>query len=156
MKIKTVDMSGMGGTYEQGIQKAIWLGVNWIQGKPTWIWDNSGEARATGHAVNRLVGQEIVEEDSMVNLVGVYHTGEGLRDLEELWFRDPFLEEGGMSGAMHQWAMSHLRYLHKNGYKAWLKHMKKCRPPGDFYEIDLSEPPYEIELTEEARRFLER
>jgi len=98
--MKTLDISGFGGSYEEGCQRILWFGLEWIKDKPLDVWEDTYSYR---------------------NVTGLLITGTKLDGLEKILSEDKFLNEGGMTGAMHHASFSHLYYIHKNGYKAWLK-----------------------------------
>lgn len=121
-KRKTVDISGMGGSYEAACQVMLSIGLEWIKGKPLDIWKGTGETCIR----DPKSGVEI-------EFYGLLQTGEPIRELEKIWSR----EVGDITGAMHQAVLGHLFYIHGHGYDAWLEELRKCRPPGDFYEIGM-------------------
>jgi len=98
MKVKSLNISGM--LYESACQRMLWMGLEWIHDKPLDVWKGTW---------------------SYKNVYGVLNTGEGLKELEEIWFSDDYLSQGGITGAMHQVVMSHLSYIHKNGYQKYLE-----------------------------------
>jgi len=93
--VKRVDISGFGGAYENACQRMLTIGLEWIKDKPIDIWK---------------------EVWGYKNIFGMMHTPEEFRDLEEKW-----IKEVAPSGAMHQAVLSHLYYIHKFGYDAWLE-----------------------------------
>lgn len=123
VKVKTLDISGMGGSYELGCQKMLWIGIEWIKDKPLSIWEGTGSLAGR----DRKTGQEI-------HFYGLMQTSEPLKELEQIWFNDPFLSAGGITGAMHEAVLHHLYYIHKYGYDKWLEKGK-----GRIIEVEL--PP---------------
>ena len=99
MLMKTLDISGMGDGYEEGCQRILWLGLEWIKDKPLDVWEKTY---------------------SYKNITGVLVTGEKMDGLEKILSADEFLNQGGMTGAMHQFSLNHLYQIHKNGYLWWL------------------------------------
>lgn len=93
--MKTVDISGFGGSYEAGCQKMLLAGLRYLKEHPNF--DFSAYKKYKG-----IYGLCI---------------GEG----EEAEALDKAIEEGmGSTGAMHQAVISHLAYIHANGYDKWV------------------------------------
>ncbi len=105
----TVEMGGFGKdtTYEMGMQRMLFLGEKWVKGKPLRIWEGS-------HGYARIVGLQSTEKSQ-------------LGELEDIWYADPFIKSGGMTGAMHQFVLAHLKVIHEEGHDEWLKMVKKQR-----------------------------
>lgn len=99
-RIKSLDISGMGGRYEAACQGMLRNGIEFIRGKPLSIWKGT-------HSYKNIYGILITESPE-------------LKKLEKIW-----IEKYEPSGAMHQAVMSHLRYIHEHGYEAWLELGKK-------------------------------
>ena len=99
MLMKTLDISGMGDSYEEGCQRILWLGLEWIKDKPLDVWDKTYTYK---------------------DVSGILETGEKMDGLEKILSADEFLNQGGMTGAMHQFSLNHLYQIHKNGYLWWL------------------------------------
>jgi hypothetical protein len=114
MKFLSSEISGMGGSYEEGCQLMLYLGLQWIKDKPLDIWKGTY---------------------SYKNIYGVLFTGNGLKELEDIWDKDPFLDEYGYTGAMHQAVMGHLAYIHKHSFKQWLDEKEKGGTKPKIYEI---------------------
>lgn len=105
-------MSGMGRGYEDGIQKMVWTGFKWLQGKPKDIFS----------------GTQTYE-----NVYGICETPKSLDDMRKI-----LLEVNpGCSGAQYQCAISHLKYLHENGYDKWYDEMRTARTKEDQYDFDM-------------------
>lgn len=104
MKLKSVDISGFGGGYEKGCQQILWLGLEWIKDKPLEVWKGTY---------------------SFKDVTGLVHTGEGLKEFDEMLYADPFLKAGGMTGAMHQCSLSFVHYIHVNGYAEFIKKVEE-------------------------------
>lgn len=51
----------------------------------------------------------------------------GEDSLKELWYADSFLKSGGITGAMHQFVLAHLKVIHEEGYEGWLKMVESQR-----------------------------
>ncbi len=106
---KTVDISGMGGDYENACQVMLWRGVAYLDERkpPVEMWKQTKQSP---------------------NIVGILITeGEDLKALEKYIVRD--IEP---SGAMHQAVMNHIAYIHKHGQDGWLKEGRKHG--ANFYE----------------------
>lgn len=119
MKIKTFDLTGFGGGYEATTQKMLWNGVRFVQGKNL---------------------QPVYLESK--NLIGVA-IAEG-NEAEDL---DKAIMEGidDATGAMHQCAVGHIRYINKNGYAKWFKMMSEARKEEGSTEYDYE---HDFELTQ--------
>ncbi len=101
--METVEMSGFGKntTYEMGMQRMIWLGMEWLKGKKLRVFDGM-------HGYAGIIGVESTEHSQ-------------LGELEEIWRNDPFLQEGGITGAMHQYVLHHLKSIAEEGYLTWFQ-----------------------------------
>ena len=103
---KTVDISGMGGGYEEMCQRMLWRGVAHLAEAqpPIAMWKQA---------------------KSFENIYGVLITeGEDLKALEHSIIRDG----DDVTGAMHQAVMGHLFYIHHHGQAAWLQEVRKAHP----------------------------
>jgi len=119
----SIDMSGMGGSYEQGCQRMLWLGLQKLDAWPTSVWEG----------IHGFKG-----------VYGLLHTeGDELKDLETEWSQDPEISKGGMTGAMHQCVIQHLHQIHINGYRWWIdaipeeRHLLIVDPP----VVEIVDPP---------------
>ena len=112
----TVDMSGMGGGYEQTCQRMLWLGLQMIGLWPEDTWKG------------------VYSYQGVYGLVDT-HASKEIQALEDVWRSDPEISKGGMTGAQHQCVLSHLQYLHKNGYEKWLDVFKNT-PSRKFLIVD--------------------
>jgi len=104
MKLKSVNISGFGGSYEEGCQQILWLGLEWIKDKPLEIWKGTY---------------------SLENVTGLLVSGDGLKEFDKILYADPFLKAGGITGAMHQCSLSFVHYIHLNGYEAFVKKVEE-------------------------------
>ena len=102
-EFRSYEMSGFGKdtTYEMGMQRMLWLGMEWLKGKKIRVFDGMWNNP-------RIIGVEFTE-------------GTQLGELEEIWREDAFLKEGGITGAMHQFVLHHLKVISEEGYEGWLK-----------------------------------
>lgn len=100
---QTIDISGMGGGYEDGCQRMLWRGVQYLAERkpPTAMWEGAKQNP-------QIVGVLLTE-------------GDELKKLEQ------YILDGcsGASGAMHQAVMNHLAYIHQHGTEGWLKEAKR-------------------------------
>lgn len=104
----TIDISGMGGSYEWGCQRMLQLGLEFLKENPTF--DFSGYK-------------------NYKNITGIFseEPPDGKR-LDDAIMNDPTLKEYGVTGAMHQSVINHLSYIHKNGYDKWLHDASEDNP----------------------------
>lgn len=100
MKMRSLDISGMGGSYEEGCQRILWLGLEWIKDKPLECWKGTF---------------------SYKNIAGIMVVGDGIKELDEILKKDAMLDLGGMTGAMRQFSLRHLHKIHDAGYHWWLE-----------------------------------
>lgn len=123
MKIKTFDVTGFGGGYEATTQKMIWNGVR------------------------HLLGQNN-KSPNFKQYKGI--TGIAIADGEDAEALDKAIMEGvsDATGAMHQCAVNHSRYIAKNGYAKWCEELAESRlgEPEQFYEYE-----HEFDLTASER-----
>lgn len=112
---ETVDISGMGGSYEWGCQTMLRAGIKFLKEHPDFHFDYQG----------------------FKNVYGIVWTdtpwGKKL-DKVLLGATAP----DSPTGAMHQAVISHLMYIHKHGYEKWLEHFPKERRY--IYPRDLPKP----------------
>ena len=110
--MKTCDISGMGGDYEQMCQRILHRGIAYLAEvqPPVEMW---GKATA------------------LKNVYGILLTeGDDLKALENAIIRPG----DDATGAMHQCVMGHLSYIHKHGHDAWLEGLAQHREASDFSE----------------------
>lgn len=93
--MKTIDISGFGGSYEAGCQKMLMNGLKFLKEHPDFNWGGYKEFKN----VFGLTMAESSEAEALDKAVC-----EGV---------DP-------SGAMHSGVVNHLAYIHKQGYDAWI------------------------------------
>lgn len=98
--MKTIEISGMGGSYEAGCQLMLLRGLKYLKEHPDFDF-----------SVYR----------SYKNVYGICEgEGDKARELDEV------ITKGiEASGAMHQAAISHLAYIHKQGHDAWIAEADK-------------------------------
>ena len=98
--MKTIDISGFSGAYEAACQKMLLQGLKFLKDHPNFDWSAYREYKG-------VLGVCIATTD----------------EAEEL---DKAVCEGVKpSGAMCHAVISHLAYIHKHGYDAWLAEAKK-------------------------------
>ena len=116
---KTVSISGFGvdNSYELGCQRMLYLGIQWLKGKKLRVFDGM-------HGYSMIIGVQNTEKSQ-------------LGELEEIWYNDPFLKEGGITGAMHQFVLSHLKVIHEEGVDNWIKMVSESRKGEAPIEVDM-------------------
>ena len=93
--MRTIDISGLGGSYEAGCQKMLLNGLRYLKRHPNF---------------------DFSVYKTYKGIYGICE-GEG-REAEAL---DKAINKGvDSTGAMHQAVISHLAYIHKNGYEKWI------------------------------------
>ena len=98
--MKTIDISGFGGSYEAGCQKMLLNGMKFLNEHPNFDF-------------------RVYKSNPQVFglMIGEGETAEAL---------DKAVCEGvEPSGAMHHAVISHLAYIHKHGYEGWLADAEK-------------------------------
>ena len=105
--MKTIDISGFGGSYEAGCQKMLINGLKFLNEHPNFDWGAYKEYRG-------IFGLTIAESSEAKEL------------------DDAVCQDVEPSGAMHSAVISHLAYINKHGYDAWLAEAEKQR--GTLYE----------------------
>jgi len=96
----TIDISGMGGSYEDGCQLMLLRGLKYLKEHPDF---------------------DFSVYKSFRNVYGICEgEGDRAKELDEVICKgvEP-------SGAMHQAVISHLAYIHKNGHDAWIAEATK-------------------------------
>jgi hypothetical protein len=104
--MKTWDLSGLGGGYEEMCQRMLWRGVAYLgEVKPSVdMWE---QAKAFSGVYGLLMTD-----------------GSDLRGLE-----DAIIRPGDdATGAMHHCVMGHLSFIHQNGIEKWHEELAKARP----------------------------
>ena len=116
--MKTIDISGMGGGYEAGCQLMLLRGLNYLKEHPDF---------------------DFGEYKSYRNVYGICEGSDRTKELDEI------ITTGVKpSGAMHQFVISHLAYIHKYGHDAWIAEAEK-RDNSRVHEL-----PTEDELEKEV------
>ncbi len=98
--MKTVDISGFSGSYEAGCQKMLLNGLKFLNEHPNFDWTAYKEYRG-------VFGLAIAESSEAKEL------------------DDAVCQDVKPSGAMHSAVISHLAYINKHGYDAWLAEAEK-------------------------------
>jgi len=93
----TRDISGFGGSYEEGCQKMLKNGLRFLNGRKIFDWSGYKQLKnVTGLCIAENKDAEALDKAIM----------EGIEDA---------------SGAMHHAVVNHLAYIWKHGLKKWLK-----------------------------------
>lgn len=100
---QTIDISGMGGGYEDQCQRMLWRGVAHL-----------AEAKPPPKMWKQATTYQ--------GIYGIMMTeGDALKALEAA-----IIQPGDdATGAMHQAVMSHLAYIHRHGVEQWLQDAQK-------------------------------
>ena len=98
--MKTVDISGFGGSYEAGCQKMLLNGLKFLNEHPNFDWSAYKEYRG-------VFGLTIAESCEAKEL------------------DDAVCQDVEPSGAMHSAVISHLAYINKHGYDGWIAEAEK-------------------------------
>jgi len=98
--VKTIDISGFGGSYEAGCQKMLLNGLKFLNEHPNFDWSAYKEYRG-------VFGLTIAESSEAKEL------------------DDAVCQDVEPSGAMHSAVISHLAHINKHGYDAWLAEAEK-------------------------------
>ena len=133
MKVKTIDLSGMGGHYELTMQRLLWTGIKYLSKI-----DNQDDIFKGTHGLNlkaiqntSFFGEPVAKGDT-VTLVGVLETPESLREMEKEMSK---AVKGDWTGMQHQTVIGHLEQIAKHGYDWWIDQFKN--EPKRITEIDL-------------------
>lgn len=113
----TCSISGFGGSYEWGCQRMLELGLKWLAAHPDF--DFRGQYK---------------EYENIKGIASPLTAA--AQELDAAMQDDPTLRDFGTTGAMHQYTMHHLAYIHIHGREAWLSELRRHREPGDFFEFD--------------------
>ena len=126
MKIRTWDLSGFrsdknpqGTKYEDTIQAMVWGGVKFLLDKKT-----------------------LPNYTQYEGIAGLATAASPLaKELDDVLMQEC---DHDCTGAMHQCAVNHIRFIVKNGYEKWYEEIKAAREPNDAYEFDCK---YDFDLT---------
>ncbi len=114
MKINTWDLTGFGGGYEATTQKMLWQGVKFLV-------DNNIKE---------------IESKQLQNVYGIaINEGEIGKQFDEAMMKG--IDDA--TGAMHQCATNHARYIAKNGYQRWYDELKEHRTEEKSFEYEFNE-----------------
>ena len=100
--MKTIDISGFGGSYEEMCQRMLRRGVKFLEDNPDF--DFSGYKQ-----YKDIYGICIAESEDAKALDDAIMGG----------------DDSPPTGAMHQAVVNHLAYIHKYGYDAWIEAAQK-------------------------------
>lgn len=101
------EISGFGGDYEAACRAMVKAGCEW--------WDAHPDAKPEFHSYKNIYGI-IVEEN------------QDAKDLSEATIAP--VRDFGPTGAMHQAAIGHILFIHKNGWEKYVEEMA-MRPKAD-------------------------
>ena len=113
--VKTWDISGMGGGYEEACQRMFWTGVKHLQEM-----QNPEEL---------LQGRK-----EYVNIYGICKLPESFKECQKKMLA---AVNGDCTGAMMQCVTGHLKYFAENGYDKWFAELQAARKPEQPMEFDL-------------------
>ena len=100
---ETIDITGMGSGYERACQLAIRAGMIWLESHPDFKF--------------RVKSYKNIYGVAEIETYGIKEYRELAEDLDKSMLE---AVNNDMSGAMHQAIISHLKYIHENGYESWL------------------------------------
>lgn len=112
-EMKTIDISGFGGSYEAACQKMLFNGLKFLKDKPNFDW----EGYKTYRGVYGLCTAETAEAKELDDALL-----EGLSDATR---------------AMHQAVIGHLACIHKHGHDALI--VEAQRQGRELYEMPIEE-----------------
>lgn len=93
--MKTIDISGFGGGYEDCCQAMLQRGIRFLKNRPAFDWSGYTQYQ---------------------NITGVaFANNKDAKELDEVVTKDI-----GPTGAQRQAVINHLYYIHAKGYAAWL------------------------------------
>lgn len=122
--IKTVEISGFGGSYEQTCQVMLTEGLKFLSDHPNFDWDS----RAPRMGEIKIVGLLLSKSDDA-------------KALDAAILSHPFVKERDPTEVMHQTVVQHLHYIAKHSYSDWIQmivdHRTKKKGKDDpIYGID--------------------
>ena len=113
--IKTWDLSGMGGGYEDACQKMLWAGVNYMKGVKN--------------------PQDIMKgRKTYKHIYGIVDMPDTFAECKKAMLK---AVNNDCTGAMMQKVTGHLKYIVDNSYDKWFEHLKPYREPEQPTEFDL-------------------
>lgn len=119
MKIKTWDLSGMGGGYENACQQMLWDAVRFLFKNKT---------------------SDIMLKQSPQVYGLMFVEGKDGKAFEEAMMENV----KDCTGAMHQCVSNHAFYIGKNGYDKWYSELKEGRRDEQSFEFEYQ---HEIDLS---------
>jgi len=133
--MKTADISGMGGYYEESCQKLLWTGIKYLAKV-----DNAKDLFRGLHGLNfkaledtSFFGEIPVKMGDTLQIHGVLITPDSLKEMEDLMSK---AVNGDWTGMQHETVIGHLEKIAENGYDWWLNELGKDNP-NRLYEIDV-------------------
>lgn len=136
MKVKTIDISGMGGYYENTCQKLLWTGINYLSKfeDPEKLFKGSHKLNLKALENTSFFGEIPMKKGDTLQIHGVLVTPESLREMEEEMSK---AVNGDWTGMQHETVIGHLKKIAEHGYEWWFNQFKD--QPERTYEIDLNE-----------------
>lgn len=132
--VKTIEISGMGGHYEETCQKLLWTGIKYLSKV-----DNAKDLFRGSHGINlqalqdtSLFGEIPVKKGETIKFHGILETPESLKEMEEAMSK---AVKGDWTGMQHQTVIGHLEKIAEHGYEWWLDQFKD--EPKRIKEIDI-------------------
>lgn len=113
----TFSISGFGGSYEWGCQRMLWLGLEWLKQHPEFSFDKA-------YRQFENVGGLAIAENAQA------------KELDTAIVDDPRLKKFGVTGAMHQFVINHLAFIHHKGYEKWCEELQACRGKDEVFDFD--------------------
>lgn len=124
MEIKTWDITGFGGGYEETCQTMLWNAVRFVSEKD---------------CLGRNIDREVKSEQSPQIYGIAINKGKYGKEFDKAMMKG--IEDA--TGAMHHCATNHALYIQKHGYKKWFEEIKKHRKDEQFYVFNY---PHKFEL----------
>ena len=131
---KTIEISGMGGYYEDTCQRLLWTGIIYLSKI-----DNPKDLFRGSHKLNFKVledtsffGEIPVKKGEEIHIHGVLVTPPSLKEMEDAMSK---AVKGDWTGMQHETVIGHLEKIAEHGYKWWLKQFKN--EPHRIKDIDL-------------------
>ena len=106
------EISGFGGSYEEGCRAMVIAGITW--------WDNHPDADPHYRGISNVFGI------CLDNNADAKRLDEAIANAKVTVDGKKFtVDEYGYTGAMHQAAVSHIFYIKKNGWDKYVEEMSK-------------------------------
>ena len=115
--VKTWDISGMCGSYEDGCQKMLWAGVKYMD--------------TVRNAQDIMKGRKTYK-----NIYGIVDMSPLFDECKKVMLK---AVNNDCTGAMMQAVTGHLKYIVENGYEKWFEHMRLHRGSEQPMEFELED-----------------